>query len=237
MGAGEGTANDAVVLTTQGASTEDAIVVPAVAAVPAAARSACWAIEAAWHARFGDGVPVPVDVRSDRDLELQLRSREAMKCGPLPSGKKRQRCEHFRWPSRCVDCKGGDAPCAHKWKRRQCEQCGNGYRCRHEKLRTMCKECGGGSLCACGKAQRGRCKECRGPPDAVAAAQEAAAKEEKARRDAEAQASREKLVYDDRRPLRLSELRATGRDDALNQKVLRLYCEAMGVSKDGGPAV
>jgi len=58
--------------------------------------------------------------------------------------------------------------------------------------------------------------------------------EAKAARDAAADAARHKLIIEDRRPLTLTELSAA--DRALTQKVLRLYCGAMGLGSTGSPA-
>jgi hypothetical protein len=84
-----------------------------------------------------------------------------------------------------------------------------------------------------------------GDTSAAAAAAEAAADEEqsarkvqkveaKAARDAAADAVRHKLIVEDRRPLTLTELSTA--DRALTQKVLRLYCGAMGMGSKGSPA-
>ena len=54
-----------------------------------------------------------------------------------------------------------------------------------------------------------------------------------AARDAAADEARRKLIIDDRRPLTLTELSTA--HSALTQKVLRLYCVAMGLSSKGSP--
>ena len=59
--------------------------------------------------------------------------------------------------------------------------------------------------------------------------------EEKAARDAAADEVRRKLIIDDRRLLTLTELSTAGSE--LTQKVLRLYCGAMGLGSKGSPAV
>ena len=71
------------------------------------------------------------------------------------------------------------------------------------------------------------------------AALEAVAVKRQKRVDADAarSAAAHALVHVQRRPLTLTELQVTPSDTVLNQKVLRLYCSAMGLPCYGSPNV
>jgi hypothetical protein len=81
----------------------------------------------------------------------------------IKESKAKNKCEHNKDKTRCVDCKGGSI-CEHNQLRTRCKQCGGGEFCEHNARNSRCLICKGAEICE-HQRQRAQCKFCNDPID------------------------------------------------------------------------
>jgi hypothetical protein len=72
----------------------------------------------------------------------------------------KNKCEHNRYKSQCIDCEGGSI-CVHKKRKSICKDCDGSSICEHKIQKFICYECNGASICEHMK-RKTLCKECKG---------------------------------------------------------------------------
>lgn len=74
------------------------------------------------------------------EFDITRLGRRLKTCQTCKAGRERNKCEHHRKRSQCVDC-GGASICNHKRRREQCVPCGGSQICLHQRIRDKCREC------------------------------------------------------------------------------------------------